>query len=81
MTETEPSPVTAISGPSKVLGAAVRAERERRGWTQQQLQEASGASRPTIARIERGYNVSTTSVAKVVEALGLKISVKGERED
>lgn len=69
-----------FSESSVVLGEAVRAERRRRHWTQEQLKDAAGVSRPTIARIERGYNVSTTSVAKVVEALGLTIMIEGHSD-
>lgn len=58
----------------------MRAERRRRGWTQDQLKDASGVSRPTIARIERGYNVSTATVAKVADALGLTINIEGANE-
>ncbi|WP_304560376.1 hypothetical protein [Cryobacterium sp. Hb1] len=33
-------------------------------------------SRPTIARIERGDDVSTATLAKVTTALGLVISIE-----
>ena len=69
-----------VSVPSEVFGAAVREARIRRGWTQEQLRQAAGVSRPTIARIERGYNVSTTSVDKVARALELTIAVEDDGE-
>ncbi len=47
--------------------------RERRKMTQEELANASGVSRTTIANIERGVETSTTigTIAKLAEALGV----------
>lgn len=58
------------------LGAAVRSARKTRGWTQDELGERSGLSRPTIARIERGEDISTATVSKVTKALGLNLRIE-----
>lgn len=66
---------------SAVFGVAVRAARQRRGWSQEKLGNESGLSRPTIARIEHGDDVSTATLSKVASALELTVSfeVAGER--
>jgi transcriptional regulator with XRE-family HTH domain len=57
----------------------IQSARLERGWSQTELGDRAGVSRPTIARIERGNDVSTATLAKVAAALGL--SVELERED
>lgn len=49
-----------------------------RDWTQRQLALSAGLSRPTVARIERGDDVSTATLAKVAGALGLKVELTGD---
>lgn len=44
-------------------------------WTQNQLAERAGVSRPTIARVERGDDVSTATLEKVAAALGLRVEL------
>lgn len=51
-----------------------------RAWTQDELAQRSGLSRPTVARIERGDNVSTATLAKVAGALGLRVSVIADQD-
>ena len=63
---------------SAVLGRAVRAAREERGWSQEELGRRSGLSRPTIARIERGDDISTATLSKAAKALGLAIRVESD---
>lgn len=40
------------------------------------LAQRAGVSRPSIARIENGEDVSTATLAKVTEALGLVLQVR-----
>lgn len=58
------------------VGDAVRDARRGRGWSQTQLGEEAGVSRPTIARIERGDDVSVATLAKVTAAVGLTVRIE-----
>ena len=58
------------------VGGAVRDARRGRGWSQTQLGEEAGVSRPTIARIERGDDVSVATLAKVTAAVGLTVKIE-----
>lgn len=63
--------------PSTVeLGNRIWAARKAKGWSQHDLAERAGVSRPTIARIEGGTDVSTVRLAKITEALGLEIKLE-----
>jgi len=55
---------------AKVHGARVSLD-----WTQQELAERARVSRPSVARIERGNDVSTATLEKVAAALGLKVEL------
>jgi transcriptional regulator with XRE-family HTH domain len=57
-------------------GSAVRDARRKRRWSQTKLGDEAGVSRPTIARIERGDDVSVTTLAKVTAAVGLTIRIE-----
>ena len=57
------------------LGEEIRAARLTRKWSQQQLAEAAGVSRPTVARMEGGEDVSTATLEKVAAALGLRVTL------
>lgn len=45
--------------------------RERRGWTQNELSDASGVKQGTISKIERGDQHRTSFVTDLAEALGV----------
>ena len=53
---------------------ALREARERRGWTQEQLQAASGVDQGVISRLERGESVNPTleTIKKLESALKLR---------
>lgn len=57
------------------LGDEIRLARLTREWSQQQLAEAAGVSRPTVARMEGGEDVSTATLEKVAAALGLRVKL------
>lgn len=44
-------------------------------WSQIELASRAGVSRPTVARIERGDDVSTATLVKVALALDLKLEL------
>lgn len=64
--------------PMQGIAEHVRAARDQHGWTQAELADQAGLSRPTIARIERGDDVSTATLAKVAATLGLTLTVLPE---
>lgn len=64
------------------LGAAVRGLRERRGWSQSQLAQASGMTQSAVARFEAGGTVPTLPVLeRLAAALDVGLSVKFEARD
>ncbi len=55
----------------EAVGAAVRAQRERRGWSRRELAGASGVSERFLAQLETGDgNISLRRFAEVAHALG-----------
>ncbi|WP_424348039.1 helix-turn-helix domain-containing protein [Kocuria sp. CH-021] len=60
---------------SSGLGGAIRAARIKRGWSQTDLAQRSGVSRPTIARLEAGHGVSTSTLLKLATALDLEVDL------
>ncbi|QDE36452.1 helix-turn-helix transcriptional regulator [Microbacterium foliorum] len=50
-------------------------------WIQRELAKRADASRPTVARIERGDDVSTAPLAKVAAVLGLAVALPASRND
>lgn len=57
------------------IARSVQKARTARGWTQSDLAYQSGLSRPSIARIEAGKDISTATLVKAATALGLKVKV------
>lgn len=43
-----------------------------------ELGEKAGVSRPTVARVEADNDVNTATIAKIAQALGLKLELRGE---
>lgn len=58
------------------LAETIREARRQRGWSQETLAEQARVSRPTIARVEAGNDISTATLSKVAEALGLTLKVE-----
>lgn len=57
------------------LGRSVQTARAARGWSQTVLAQRAGVSRPSVARIEAGEDVSTLTLSKVAEAIELSLGV------
>ena len=55
------------------VGARVRDERKRLGWTGRDLAEHAGVSHNTVVAIEQGRRVREGTIAKVREALGVEL--------
>lgn len=63
------------SEPRKRLGARIRALREERGLTQEQLAVRSGLHRTYVSALENGArNTSVDNLWRVAEAFGLPLS-------
>lgn len=62
--------------PMSEIALQVREARVARGWSQEDLAEEAGLSRPSIARIERGDDVSTATLSKIAIVLGLTIKIE-----
>lgn len=58
------------------LGDVIRIARKKQGWSQAELGEKAGVSRPTIARVEANNDVTTATIAKIAQALGLKLELR-----
>ncbi len=58
------------------IAQQIRDARTVRGWSQEDLAAQAGLSRPSIARIERGDDVSTATLSKVAVVLGLTIRIE-----
>ncbi|MFJ6369187.1 helix-turn-helix domain-containing protein [Streptomyces virginiae] len=66
-----------MSEPGQVtFGDTIREARKKHGWSQAELGEKSGVSRPTIARVEANNDVTTATIAKIAQALGLTLELK-----
>jgi len=60
------------------FGDVIREARKRQGWSQTELGAKSGVSRPTIARVEANNDVTTATIAKIAQALGLKLELRDD---
>lgn len=58
------------------LGQTIKAARDRCGWSQGHLAQQASVSRPTVARIEAGADVSTTTLTKVAQVLNLSLELR-----
>jgi transcriptional regulator with XRE-family HTH domain len=58
-----------------LFGEVIREARKKRGWSQEDLAQAAGLSRPTIARVESDNDVSTATIGKIAQALGLTLEL------
>lgn len=61
--------------PARDIGVSIREARKASGWTQHELAREADVSRPTIARVETGGNVSTGSLRKILNALGRDLTI------
>ena len=56
------------------LGARFRGLREELKWTQQRLATRAHVSRDTIHRLERGEAVDTSSLTRLLDAMGQRLT-------
>lgn len=74
MTEPEPNVMSEVA-------QQVRAARTSLGLTQSMLAAKAGVSRPSVARVEANEDVSTDTLSKISEALGLKLTLAEVQPD
>lgn len=74
MAETDSS---AMSG----IAVQVRIARTDLGWSQGLLAVKAGVSRPSVARVEASEAVSTDTLSKISEVLGLKLTLAEMQPD
>lgn len=60
------------------FGDVIREARKKHGWSQAELGEKAGLSRPTIARVEANNDVTTATISKLAEVLSLRFELKEE---
>ncbi|MCD2444345.1 helix-turn-helix domain-containing protein [Agromyces sp. SYSU K20354] len=58
------------------LGQVVQSARLASGWSQTELADAAGVSRPSVARVERGDDVNMATIGKIANALGLTLELR-----
>lgn len=58
------------------FGEIIREARKKQAWSQAELGERAGVSRPTVARVEANNDVTTATIAKIAQALGLTLELK-----
>ena len=63
---------------AEILAAKIKELRLKRKMTQEQLAELIGKDKTQISKIERGRNLTITTIVQVVEALGGKINFEIE---
>ena len=63
------------SNPAHGVGKNIRDARRALGWSQTELANRAHVSRPTIARVETGVNISTGTLEKVAKALGKRLYI------
>lgn len=71
----ECKPVSDRTRTMRELGRSIQAARASRGWSQTVLAQQAGVSRPSVARIEAGEDVSTLTLSKVTEAIELSLDL------
>lgn len=61
--------------PARGIGEDIRHARRALGWSQTKLANHAQVSRPTIARVETGANISTGTLEKVAKTLGKHLRI------
>ena len=59
----------------KELGALIKDERIKRGWSQSELADIAGMTYQTIIRIEKGRHTTLESLFAVLDALKLRVTI------
>ncbi|WP_427869571.1 helix-turn-helix domain-containing protein [Leucobacter luti] len=50
------------------------------GWSQNELADRAGVSRPSVVRVEHGYDVNTATLSKIADVLGLTVQVTSQSD-
>ncbi|MBD8519120.1 helix-turn-helix transcriptional regulator [Plantibacter sp. CFBP 8804] len=60
------------------IAKQVNEARQTAGWSQNELADRAGVSRPSVVRVERGDDVNTATLSKIAEVLGLTVRVTSQ---
>ena len=67
--------ITSMRDKIENIGLMIRNERLRKGLTQEELGERVGVGKAQISKIESGKGLTIKTVTKVLDALGMSVSV------
>lgn len=56
----------------RLIGENIKKKRVKKGWTQEELGLEIGLTRMKVSRIEKGYNITLTTLLKLALALDVK---------
>lgn len=59
-----------------LIGEAIRQARESKNLTQEQLGELIGVQRAQVSRIEKGNNLTISTISRVFKAMGVTASLE-----
>jgi DNA-binding XRE family transcriptional regulator len=65
----------------EAVAMTIRLGRARLRWSQAELAEHAGISRPTVSNIERGYSAWLVTYRRIAEALGMTLGEIIQRAD
>ncbi len=57
-----------------LMGEAIKQARQQKNLTQEQLGEMIGVKRAQVSRIEKGNNLTFSTIARAFKAMGIKAS-------
>lgn len=60
------------------IAKQVNKARQAAGWSQNELADRAGVSRPSVVRVERGDDVNTATLGKIADVLGLTVRVTSQ---
>lgn len=58
------------------IGERIHARRRALGWTLGELGERAALSAARVSRVERGADVPLSTLARILEALGMRLTVE-----
>lgn len=63
------------SADMQAIAEQIKKAREAADWSQHELADRAGVSRPSVARVEAAGDVNTATLRKIAQVLGLALRV------